>query len=250
MRVAVGRRPGGCATTVTVTTLVVSPHLDDGVLSCGHLLLTQPGSVVATVMAGHPARGTLSDWDRACGFVAGDDPVARRREEDRESLELVGARPWQLDFLDLPYRETRAPDAGGTISATDIARRLVELVHELTPTRVLIPLGLLHPDHVLTHEAGVLLRQSAPAVAMWAYKDLPYGLAHPQLVTPQLDGLQRRGVRVRPVTVECPTHAEVKRDAAARYASQVDPVMNDLGRKAWEHTFLEGSEEFWQLTEA
>jgi LmbE family N-acetylglucosaminyl deacetylase len=235
---------------MTVTTLVVSPHLDDGVLSCGHLLLTQPHSVVATVMAGHPGPGTLSDWDRACGFVEGDDPVARRREEDREALDLVGARPWHLDFLDLPYREARHPDPGGTISATDVAHHLMDLVHELAPTRVLIPLGLLHPDHVLTHEAGVLLRQSAPAVALWAYKDLPYGLARPDLVTSQLDGLLRRGVRVRQVSVEIPADAEVKRDATARYVSQVDQVMNDLGREAWERTFLEGGEQFWQLTEA
>jgi LmbE family N-acetylglucosaminyl deacetylase len=235
---------------VTVTTLVVSPHLDDGVLSCGNLLLTQPESVVATVMAGNPGPGTLSDWDRACGFVEGDDPVARRREEDREALELVGARPWHLDFLDLPYRETRAPHAGGTISASDIASRLMEVVHELAPTRVLIPLGLLHPDHVLTHEAGVLLRQSAPTVALWAYKDLPYGPAHPQLVTSQLDGLLRRGIRVRQVSVAFLAHPEIKRDAIARYVSQVDQVMNDLGREAWEHTFLEGGEQFWQLTDA
>ncbi len=233
-----------------VTTLVVSPHLDDGVLSCAQYLLTQSSSVVATVMAGHPGPGTLSNWDRACGFVEGDDPVARRREEDRQALARVGARPRHLDFLDLPYRETRAPDAGGTISATEIASRLMDLVDELRPTRVLIPLGLFHPDHVLTHEAGVLLRRSAPAVDLWAYKDLPYGLAHPLLVASQLDGLRRRGVRAQQMTVDLPAHPGAKRDATARYASQVDTVRSDLGQAAWEATFLAGSEQFWQLTGA
>jgi hypothetical protein len=52
------------------------------------------------------------------------------------------------------------------------------------------------------------------------------------------------------VTVEPPAHPEAKRDATACYASQVDAVRNDLGQEAWGRTFLEGSEQFWQLTEA
>jgi hypothetical protein len=40
----------------------------------------------------------------------------------------------------------------------------------------------------------------------------------------------------------------VKREATACYASQVDTVMNDLGRDAWERTFVFGSERFWRLT--
>ncbi len=120
---------------------------------------------------------------------------------------------------------------------------------ELAPSRVLIPLGLLHPDHVLTHQAGVLLRQSARTLSMWAYMDLPYGLAHPPLVTSRLDDLRRRGVAASPVLVDRPADSGRKREATARYASQVDAVTSDLGREAWERTFLEGSEQFWTLTQ-
>jgi len=43
--------------------LVVSPHLDDAVLSCGRLLAGRPGSVVATVFAGVPSRpDQCTDW--------------------------------------------------------------------------------------------------------------------------------------------------------------------------------------------
>jgi LmbE family N-acetylglucosaminyl deacetylase len=235
---------------VKVSTLVVSPHLDDAVLSCGHFLLTQPQSVVATVHAGNPGDGRLSEWDRDCGFVEGDDPVARRREEDRAALELVGARPWHMDFLDRPYRDGRAADEGGVIRAEDVAGELADLVHELSPTRALIPMGLLHPDHELTHEAGSLLLHSSPELEIWAYMDLPYGLAHPQLVTSRLENLQQRGLRARRVTVDAPLQADVKRDATACYASQVDAVRNDLGREAWERTFSFGSEQFWRVTVA
>jgi LmbE family N-acetylglucosaminyl deacetylase len=228
--------------------LVVSPHLDDAVLSCGHLLLTRPQSVVATVHAGNPGDGRLSDWDRDCGFVEGDDPVARRREEDRAALELVGALPRHMDFLDQPYREGRAPNAGGVIRAEDVAGQLADLVRELFPTLVLIPMGLLHPDHELTHEAGSLLLQSSPNTELWAYMDLPYGLAHPQLVTSRLENLRDRGFRALRVPADPPPQADVKREATACYASQIDAVRNDLGREAWERTFSFGSERFWRLT--
>jgi LmbE family N-acetylglucosaminyl deacetylase len=229
-------------------TLVISPHLDDAVLSCGHFLLSQTDLVVATVLAGHPGDGRLSEWDRGCGFVAGDDPVARRRSEDRAALAVVGATARHLDFLDRPYRDGRAPEAGGEIRAEDIAAQLAELVRELAPARVLIPMGVLHPDHELTHEAGALLLRSSPEVELWVYKDLPYGLAHPHLVGSRLERLRGRGLRVQPVDVATAAGAERKREATACYASQVDAVRDDLGRDAWERTFSLGSEEFWQLT--
>jgi LmbE family N-acetylglucosaminyl deacetylase len=235
---------------VRQSTLVISPHLDDAVLSCGHFLLTQPQPVVATVLAGNPGDGRLSDWDRDCGFVEGDDPVARRREEDRAALEMIGALPRHMDFLDRPYRDGRAPNVGGVVRAEDVASQLADLVHELSPAKVLIPMGLLHPDHELTHEAGSLLLQSSPEMEFWAYKDLPYGLAHPQLVTSRLENLQHRGFRTWAVAADHPARGDVKREATACYASQVDTVRNDLGREAWERTFSFGSEQFWRLTVA
>ncbi len=232
---------------MTTAVLVISPHLDDGLFSCGHLLLTRPQAVVATVMAGHPGPGMLSEWDRACGFVDGDDPVGRRRDEDRRALAIVGAQPRHLDFLDLPYRACRSAHGAGTLAAAEIAGRLAELIEQLAPRLVLIPLGLLHPDHVLTHQAGVLLHQSAPSLTMWAYMDLPYGFAQPELVTSRLDDLRLGGVSTVPRAAGSPSHPERKSLAAACYASQVDPVRNDLGRDAWQRSLVPGSEQFWEL---
>jgi LmbE family N-acetylglucosaminyl deacetylase len=136
------------------------------------------------------------------------------------------------------------------VRAEAVASQLADLVHELSPALVLIPLGLLHPDHELTHEAGSLLLQSSPEMELWAYRDLPYGLAHPRLVTSRLENLQHRGFRALRVPAHPPAQAQVKREATACYASQVDTVMNDLGREAWERTFSFGSEQFWRLTVA
>lgn len=235
---------------MTADTLVVSPHLDDAVLSCGHYLLTQTHAVVATVFAGNPGPGILSDWDRECGFTDGADPVVARWQEDREALTLVGAEPRHLEFLDSAYRAGRSPIDGGVVSAAQIAQRLEGLVDALAPARVLIPLGLLHPDHEMTHDAGTLLLTPSTGVELWAYKDLPYGEAYPDLVNAKLETLRSGGIAVRPMTIAPPQNAGAKRDAVGCYASQVTAVRDSLGAEAWRSSFVPGTERFWLLTTA
>src|SRR4051794_24119032 len=65
--------------------LVVSPHLDDGVFSCGEMMADHPTAHLVTVFAGRPATAQLTEWDRDCGFAAGDDVVGARRDEDARS---------------------------------------------------------------------------------------------------------------------------------------------------------------------
>jgi LmbE family N-acetylglucosaminyl deacetylase len=89
---------------VTDRLIVVSPHLDDAVLGCGHLLAQRPGAVVITVFAGRPPRRErVTPWDAAAGFGPGDDVVGARRMEDRRALGALGARPLWLPFLDAQY---------------------------------------------------------------------------------------------------------------------------------------------------
>jgi LmbE family N-acetylglucosaminyl deacetylase len=240
----------GGARPVTADTLVVSPHLDDAVLSCGHFLLTQTRAVVATVFAGDPGPGILSDWDRECGFSDGDNPVVTRWREDRDALTAVGAEPIHLEFLDSAYGAGRSSDGVGVASAAQIAARLGELVDALAPARVLIPLGLLHPDHEMTHDAGALLLTPSADLELWAYQDLPYGAAYPDVVSTKLETLRSGGIAARPITTELPRQAGAKRDAVGCYASQVIAVRDSLGRGAWESSFLPGSERFWLLTTA
>ena len=59
-------------------TLVISPHFDDAVLSCGHWLHMNPGAVVATVCSGKPERGSpASKWDARFGTA--DQAIEERR---------------------------------------------------------------------------------------------------------------------------------------------------------------------------
>src|SRR4051812_5407345 len=140
---------------VLAALLVVSPHLDDAVLGCGQLLFRQPGATVVTVFAGRPPAGTaLTEWDAASGFSPGDDVVGARRAEDRAALELLGAEPYWLDHLDSQY--------GASPSVTEVAASLGAVVTTLTPSTVVIPLGLFHSDHALAHAACLYVLRERP----------------------------------------------------------------------------------------
>src|SRR5580704_1399994 len=135
--------------------VVVSPHFDDAALGAAHVLGTYPKSTVVTVMAGWPPSypDEPTDWDACGGFVAGDDVVALRRQEDRAAMDYVGATPVWLEFPDHQYlAKDERPQA------TDVAPALQAAIVALDPTAVFLPMGLANPDHVLTHDAGLMVR--------------------------------------------------------------------------------------------
>lgn len=121
---------------------------------------------MVTVMAGRPGPHPLTDWDRQCGFAEGDDVVGARRKEDEAALGLLGARPRWLDFLDRQYwpPEPRHADLvaaiGGAVAEAEI---------------VASPLGLAHPDHLITANACLeVARQVLPNVRWYLYEDVIY----------------------------------------------------------------------------
>src|SRR5207248_116116 len=99
--------------------LVVSPHLDDAVLSCGHVLAAATESLVVTVFDGVPRAypDPPTPWDRQCGFQVGDDVVARRRDENELALAEYGSTTRSLDLLDQQYRTDE-------ITEQDVTERL------------------------------------------------------------------------------------------------------------------------------
>src|SRR5437764_70469 len=71
--------------------VILSPHLDDAVLSCWHLL-TQVGEVaVINVFAGVPTElGGPAWWDEYTGASDSAERVRERIEEDRTALAVPG----------------------------------------------------------------------------------------------------------------------------------------------------------------
>ena len=152
------------------SSLFVSPHLDDAVLSCGRLMACHEGVTVVTALAGSPAGwDALTGWDAECGFVPGDDVVVARLSEDRAALAVLNAQQRTINGLDDQYGPQ--PGRSGIIRA-GIESALVELA----PRRCAIPLGLQHPDHIEVRRVALEVAADAQSPTTWTvYEDLPYG---------------------------------------------------------------------------
>jgi LmbE family N-acetylglucosaminyl deacetylase len=195
--------------------LVISPHLDDAVLSCGELLAARPGAVVLTVFAGTPRDAArLTDWDARCGFRSAAEAMAVRRHEDDAALAVLGGAARRLSFCDAQYGETPTVEA--------LVPALLALAHDLPDEPLLYPLGLFHSDHRLVHEAVRALLRERPSRAALAYEDVPYR-SLPGVLQQRLAELGAQGVAATPADEARPdaTTAQAKARALALYASQV-----------------------------
>ncbi len=104
-------------------TVILSPHFDDAVLSCWHLLASADEVLVVNVFAGEPPAGTLGWWDRLAGATDSAAAVRTRIEEDRQALALAGRTAVNLPFLDSQYRQRRPGDGRDRRGAARSARR-------------------------------------------------------------------------------------------------------------------------------
>ena len=221
--------------------LVFSPHFDDAAMGAGHLLLAHPGTTVCTVFAGPPDRypDEPSEWDALGGFRSGDDVVAIRRQEDLAALDVLDAEHHWLDFVDHQYLE---PDARATADA--VAPALAAVVDAVAPTAVVLPLGIANPDHVVTHEAGVLVAHERPDLAWFAYEDAGYKHI-PGMLAWRISKLFRSDLWPTPMIVPTRQDHARKRAAIECYVSQLEPLRRDHALEAR----IDGAvaEQFWML---
>jgi LmbE family N-acetylglucosaminyl deacetylase len=218
---------------------VVSPHLDDGVLSCGALLAANPGAVVITALAGGPRHWKKpTPWDAACGFRNGDNVVAVRRAEDREALLLLHAMPLWLDFWDAQY--------GGSPSQAALYDALRDAIDRLSPRAVFVPLGLYHGDHRLVSDSAIPLVRLGRDMDVFLYEDAIYRTL-PHLTEAALARLSKLGIRhEKPVGLAPDARfAEMKERAVRCYGSQIRGLTTE-GRLGYEDAFA--PERYWRIT--
>jgi len=134
--------------------VVVSPHLDDGVLSLGASMASwaRRGAAVEllTVLGCDPAsKAPAGGWDARGGFATEGESASARREEDRQACAVLGASPvW------LPYGSGDYELHGAEADVRDAVLRALEGADS-----VLVPgFPLSHPDHAWLAEllAGAL----------------------------------------------------------------------------------------------
>jgi LmbE family N-acetylglucosaminyl deacetylase len=145
--------------------IILSPHFDDAVLSCWHVLAGAGEVLVVNIFAGEPTAGTLGWWDRLAGASDSAEVVRARVEEDRQVLALTGCTAVNLPFLDGQYRESDQPP-----------EEIVDALHGVlvAGARIYAPasLGQRHRDHVAVLMAALALRARGAPVTLYA--DLPH----------------------------------------------------------------------------
>lgn len=185
-----------------MTLVVISPHLDDAVFSCGTLIAAQAVArqrpLIVTVCAGVPDGDFVTQLDQAAGFATSREAVLRRREEDLEAAAILGADVRHLDVLDGQY------DRDDPLDRRNAIRAALDTVETLGPFEVLAPVGIRHADHGLVAAA-------CADFADWLYEELPYRVLWPDM---RPDGLPEEPA------LHLPT-SNLKERAIACYRSQL-----------------------------
>jgi LmbE family N-acetylglucosaminyl deacetylase len=148
--------------------VVLSPHLDDAVLSCWSVLAAAEPVRPVNVFAAEPRPGFVTRYDRICGAHDSAAHVRARVEEDRGALDLVSRTPDNLPFLDRQYRRPWQ-----TPSLKQVDERLAAAVPRVRAVYAPAALGFApQPDHALVRALAVAV--AAKGVTVWLYADVPY----------------------------------------------------------------------------
>lgn len=146
---------------------ILSPHLDDAVLSLGAAIAraTRSGAAVevVTVFAGDPDASEPSGaWDARSGFRTCGEAIRTRRSEDLRACRLLGASTRWLPFADLQYEPPLR---------SEVARALTPIL--AAASTILTPgFPMTNPDHRVVTELALDL---APAAArLGVYLEQPY----------------------------------------------------------------------------
>jgi LmbE family N-acetylglucosaminyl deacetylase len=221
---------------VRTTTIFLSPHLDDAVLSCGGLICSQALAgtrvLVVTIFAGEPTLAGLSPLAAELQVRWGntENPVAARRQEDRCAMGRLGAESLHLEYLDAIYR---ADDAGflylsdeglfGSPHASDggLASRIatsLSSIEALKEATLFAPLAVgNHVDHQLVRDAVLAARELSRRVIF--YEDYPY-VEQPGQLTRALERIGPAGWEAE-VQALAEEWLQAKIEAIATYRSQL-----------------------------
>jgi LmbE family N-acetylglucosaminyl deacetylase len=197
---------------------VLSPHLDDAVLSLGATIAaaTRSGAFVRllTVLGNDPdSTAPAGPWDQRTGFRTVGEAARARREEDGRACAIVGADPVWLPYGDEQYQRGATDDEVWAAIEPGL----------VGADTVLVPgFPLQHKDHAWL--AGLVLARRSDRWRVGLYVEQPYALPAGKL----------RGVEgVLPFLQEPPvwetiprTRSErrAKRRACREYRSQLDQM--------------------------
>jgi LmbE family N-acetylglucosaminyl deacetylase len=217
---------------VPLKAVVVSPHLDDAVLSCGQMMAGRPATTVLTVCAGVPEDGFVSQYDADSGFASSRTAMLARRREDKAALLPLGARHVWLNFMEGAYP--------GPPEREEVCAGIGQALRNLRPEAVFFPAGIVHPVHELVAAACRDLLRTVAFPEAWVYEELPYRVLWPEEARDAIHGWFDTGLTGLDFAGDGPM--EAKEAAVAEYRSQLWSLERNGGLHC-----LFVPERFWRL---
>jgi LmbE family N-acetylglucosaminyl deacetylase len=220
--------------------LVVSPHFDDAVFSCGAWLASHGDAVVCTVFSGCPAAHVVTQWDLQCGFADAHEAMRDRTVEDDCALNTLQVASERLNLLDSQY-----VPYGAAPTIDGIAHSLGAVIRSRRPDTLVIPLGLYHSDHALVHMACRNAWADATPLDCIAYEDALYRRMD-GLVQQRLADLLAHHIAATPMNAATSQsidgrYLHLKREAVGHYESQ----LKAFGLHGYDDVFA--PERYWRL---
>lgn len=237
-------------------TMLLSPHLDDAVINCWSVLVSDADVRVVNVCTKMPSPGVATPYDLICGARDSAIHMRERIREDADALALAGRAPTNMSFLDVQYRRRRPSLFELDAALARVARGAAALY---------APAGLgfdPHPDHALVRRLALRVAQNGIPVRLYA--DVPYAVSFgwPHWVTdsPQddhldIDAYWRRLLRdvqaigdLRDAQVVRLSEADAKRklDAMRTYRTQF-AALDGGSVGLLRNPLIHGFEVFWDV---
>jgi LmbE family N-acetylglucosaminyl deacetylase len=229
--------------------VVVSPHLDDAVLSLGATLAhaAEFGAQVEilTVFACAPHSNAPTDeWDRKSGFTTEGEAAQQRRREDATACAILGVAPRWFEFGADPYERHGSMEE--VVSAVAAATAGADTV--------LVPgFPLVHADHAALTNG--LLSRGLSCRSVGLYAEQPYSFdrnATPNGAVPEMPAARiRSGTLTWQRACAGSRHRQLKLQAVKQYISQLPQLgLSKLGhlrlrRMLWHEARLGGETIAW-----
>jgi LmbE family N-acetylglucosaminyl deacetylase len=184
--------------------IILSPHLDDAVLSCGALAaeISSARTEIWTFFAGAPVLGSYSPLAKWFHQVSGGSKGAMlawsRRREDERACRTLGAFPKHFKWYDAVYRRDtnrlpmyQACRQEGWAAADDslVLEMAGVLRNRLLPSDVVLaPLAVgRHVDHLILRAAV----EECGHDSVHYYADVPYLETYPEEIEQRAQGMHR-----------------------------------------------------------
>lgn len=215
--------------------LVLSPHMDDAALSLGQFLASWPDAFVLTVFGGMPDPPAITSYDVNSGFRNSTEAIMARNHEDDRAMHALQARAMRCAFFDNQYRDLDPGAPPISIVQSEIVQAITNAVTGTGATRMYVPVGLAHPDHVLVSDAALIVARQSPKLPTFVYEEIPSRVTQPEVVFDRLAEIRRLGFHARLDNVGIGP-LDVKKQAIGCYQSQLwalDPHLLYVPERVW-----------------